>query len=291
LLREHLNTIDPRCTRWSCPFAVPWPLPTRQGRTWTAAPDGAIVSLTPAIEGAVPDSRQRVVAQSLGETVALLDEALARLTAADPTTFVPPRLPELPGDSVPEDVAVLTQHPRDVQRTFELLPQVHARIPHVYSELQDYQLLHNDFVPANVLMLGTRVTGVLDFEFTSVDLRAVGLAAALVQCCLLPAERHNVDAWPLLEAFLQAHMRTSNFLSRPWTAGERRAIPDFIRYREVVVFLHWHGRWRSGVSAAGAAANQLQEMLQLDSWLIRQLRPVGQHAVVHSNLSPACLRY
>jgi len=45
---------------------------------------------------------------------------------------------------------------------------VHARIPRVYGELQYFQLLHNDFVPANVLMLGTRVTGVLDFEFTSV---------------------------------------------------------------------------------------------------------------------------
>jgi hypothetical protein len=63
----------------------------------------------------------------------------------------------------------------------------------------------------------------------------VELAAALVQCCVLPAERHNLDAWPLLEAFLQAHLRTSELLGRPWTAGELRAIPDLIRYRELVV--------------------------------------------------------
>jgi homoserine kinase type II len=157
-----------------------------------------------------------------------------------------------------------------LQRTRDLFVQVHARIPHVYGELQHFQLLHNDFVPANVLVLDTRVTGVLDFEFTSVELRAVELAAALVQCCVLPAERHNLDAWPLLEAFLQAHLRTSELLGRPWTAGELRAIPDLIRYRELVVFLHWHGRWRSGISAAAAAAKQLQQMLQLDSWLTCQ---------------------
>ncbi len=58
--------------------------------------------------------------------------------------------------------------PARVAADGDLFVQVHARIPRVYGELQYFQLLHNDFVPANVLMLGTRVTGVLDFEFTSV---------------------------------------------------------------------------------------------------------------------------
>ena len=51
VLREHLNTTDPRRLAFEhlvleplhameLPFAVPWPLPTREGRTWTAAPDG-----------------------------------------------------------------------------------------------------------------------------------------------------------------------------------------------------------------------------------------------------------
>ena len=110
----------------------------------------------------------------------------------------------------------------------------------------------------------------LGFEFTSIELRTVELAAILVQCCLLPAERHNVDAWPLLEAFLQAHVRTSELLGRAWTTGELRAIPDLIRYRQLVVFRHWHGRWRSGISALAAAAHQLQQILQLDVWLTRQ---------------------
>jgi len=120
VLREHLNTTDPRRLAFEhlvlerlhameLSFAVPWPLQTREGRTWTAAPDGPIVSLTRTIEGAVPDPTQPVVAQALGETLALLDDAMARLTAADPSTFVAPGSAQLPGASAPDNLGELTQ--------------------------------------------------------------------------------------------------------------------------------------------------------------------------------------
>lgn len=38
----------------------------------------------------------------------------------------------------------------------------------------------------------------------------------------------------------------------------------------LIGFLHWHGRWRLGISSAAAATHQLQQMLQRDVWLTRQ---------------------
>jgi homoserine kinase type II len=120
------------------------------------------------------------------------------------------------------------------------------------------QLIHGDFALGNVLLDDTRVTGIVDFEFSGHDLRAMELATALG----LVLTKSNADRlWqPVVAAYLRA---------LPLTDQEIGALPALTRLGRAVGLLWWIGREREGRSSKTATAERVERVLALDTWISR----------------------
>jgi homoserine kinase type II len=171
------------------PFAVPTPLATHTGaliHTLQLENDplaDALAVLWTEVAWTHPDPADHGQAEAAGVALGLLDTALA---AIDPTTL-PGRatlpLRDLrPRVSAPDNIeAALLQLPLPDEDTASFVDQlrlVEMQIPPLYTSLPQ-QLVHADIGPANILMDGARVSGVLDFEFALYDLRIADLLVPL----------------------------------------------------------------------------------------------------------------
>jgi homoserine kinase type II len=166
-------------------FAVPQPLATREGETFVVTAeneDNVVAALFPVILGRHPEPGNVAHAAACGEALGELDAALAR-TGVDPRLPTPGMFGELHHVSpvVPDPLKMVERLPvptgerRRHRAHFETLL---ALIPDLYGRLPR-QIIHSDPFRGNVLMLGDRVNGLLDFEFASPDLRAMDLAVGL----------------------------------------------------------------------------------------------------------------
>jgi homoserine kinase type II len=246
------------------PFRVPAPLATRDGRTWAQLDSDRLVltSLAAVIPGEHPELGDLGVMGALGEALGVLDAALAEL-CTDPLEVMGPHL----DSSWETDLAALELGDVDTVRLRALGEELNARVPPLYTELP-VQVVHNDFVGSNTLMLDGRVSGILDFEFASVDLRVFDLASAVGEVCLLPALDRGLDVWPRLEYFARGFARSVHLVR-----DELQVIPLLIRDRALVVSAHWLRRWRDGSSDSGVVAQrQVERAVRIDRWLMQNER-------------------
>ena len=109
-------------------------------------------------------------------------------------------------------------------------------------------------------MLGDRVSGLLDFEFASPDLRAMDLTVGL--CAFGVAARKTGGEWPLIEAFARGYQRRVAL-----TREEIDALPTLLRLREATALVHWVGRLRRDLTTEDNIARRAQDLLGLDDWL------------------------
>ena len=276
-LRVYRNTDDPARIRYEhallaalqhagLPFAVPAPLATDRGETYIEVEDGekhAIAALFPAIAGVHPRLGDIAQAAVCGEALAALDLALAR-------TEVDPSLPRLGtyGDLprvhplVPDPVRMVEElpaPPRERSLLHSFLEDLLASIPDLYVRLPR-QVIHSDFSRGNALVVEDRVSGVLDFEVASPDIRAMDLAVGLWSFGL--AARRSRNLWSLVEAFARGYGR----LTAP-TPGEIDALPILLRLREATSLVHWFGRFRQGLATEAGIAERETATLSLDDWL------------------------
>jgi Ser/Thr protein kinase RdoA (MazF antagonist) len=118
---------------------------------------------------------------------------------------------------------------RYLERTAELAPLLYASLPQ--------QVTHGDFAFGNTLVRDGRVTGLLDFEHSGTDVRAMDLAVALY--------RFPPYADPLSEcdSFGLAY---SSVL--PLDPTEIVALPALLELRAGLSLMHWVGRMRAGIA-------------------------------------------
>ncbi|HKT40213.1 MAG TPA: phosphotransferase, partial [Ktedonobacterales bacterium] len=224
VLRIYSNHTDPGRLRFEhtvlnalradgLPFAVPAPLPTCTGELFTriTSEEGeALATLTPLIPGQYPDRANLEQATAAGETLALLDNALAQMALPDPDASVSWRSygdlahchPLVPDP--PAEIRELPLAEDASQRLLKSYDGLMARIPEVYASLPQ-QLAHEDYGPDNILMEGQRVTGVLDFEFCARDLRVMDLTVALSWWPV--AQFGTGGEWPIIRAFVHGYAR------------------------------------------------------------------------------------
>jgi len=134
-----------------------------------------------------------------------------------------------------------------------------ARIPGLYADLLR-QLSHEDCDPSNVLMQGPRVTGVLDFEFCSPDLRAMDLTVALSWWPI--AQFGTGDEWPIIRALAQgyaAHLRLDT--------AEIAALPLLFELRGFTSLIHRLGRHRQGLSPLEDVTSRAYAALERAMWM------------------------
>ena len=103
---------------------------------------------------------------------------------------------------------------------------------------------------------------VLRVSHTTTDSARLELAAALIHVCLLPARNRSTEPWPWVDQFCTG----CNSIVKV-TVEEASALPTLMRLRRIVIFLHWMGRWEARLSAREDALEQLDDALDLETWL------------------------
>lgn len=250
------------------PFAVPAPIPTQAGDLCALipTPEGeALVSLTSLVSGQHPARERLDQASAGGEALGRLDAALARIPVDDLDQSVSWRSY---GDLdhchplVPDPRAAIQTLPVSAtvrQRLTDGYDWLMAHIPALYASLPQ-QIVHEDYAPDNILMDGTRVTGVLDFEFCARDVRAMDLTVALSWWPV--AQFGTGGEWPILAAVAQGYARHITL-----TAAEIGAIPTLFRLRAYTSLIHRLGRQRQGLSPMEAVVARAEAAIEREEWL------------------------
>lgn len=249
-------------------FQVPVPLSSRNGDTLVPVDlegETYFASLFALIPGEHPsDWSNRVRLRAAGAALGELDRVLAALEPAGTGALPLYRDLDRIHSGVPDPEAAVAALPIDgAQRNSFLtfLARVRGSGDGLYRALPR-QVIHSDFDGSNMLYTGDRVSGILDFEFASFDLRAMDLAVALMQI----ASHRDPDALDLeVVRVLAAAYRTEIVL----TPAEIEAIPDLIRLRGAVTVIHRLGRWKLGLSPVNAVESRIRHNLALDEWLDR----------------------
>jgi homoserine kinase type II len=255
--------------RQGLPFAVPLPLPTAGGALYAVlpAPDGAtaLATVTPLIPGTPPARADLDQARAAGEALARLDVALATLpspTSGAGLTWRATGALARCHPLVPDPLAALAALPlaeADRERLRERYTWLVAELPALYATLPQ-QLCHEDFDPSNVLATEGRITGVLDFEFCTRDLRMVDLTVPLTWW---PVDVFGTGAeWPLIAALASGyahHVRLG--------ADELAVLPTLFLLRAMSSLIHRLGRHRQGLCPLEDVLIRARAALARCDWL------------------------
>lgn len=243
------------------PFAVPLPLTTRAGDTYSVFASGrgeAVAALFPAIRGQRPHLGDAAAAMACGLALAQLDETLAQIELDH-------RLSTRPtfGDLLTEDTFAETQElPISIENRTSLqtlLRILATKVPNLYRQ-SPQQVIHSDLGRANALLIESRVSGLLDFELASPDLRAMDFAVGLWAFGLSALEVGR--AWECIEAFSAGYGRRVRL-----TREEIAALPTLLRLREAASLIHWGRRFQRGLTDEKEIARRATSMIDLDMWL------------------------
>ncbi len=251
------------------PFAVPAPIPTNTGEryTWLKAGEGSniLVTLTALIPGREPAGSDLEAADAAGEALGSLDLALGQIAVRLPDEDASWRSY---GDLarchplVPDPYQGILQLPVTLQQRERLLAgyqRLTEAIPSLYGSLPQ-RLSHEDYAPSNILMDGSQVTGVLDFEFCSRDVRPMDLTVAL---SWWPDHTFGSgEEWPILEAFSRGYARKVQL-----SPGEIAAIPVLYQLRAYTSLIHRLGRYLQGLSPLEAVIGRAYAALEREDWL------------------------
>jgi homoserine kinase type II len=259
------------------PFAVPVPILTRRNEMWSVQPvrrERKLMVLIPFIAGANPSVDNLAQAEAAGEALGMLLNAMKEIDARG-----------LPG---PQPVVELGRvHPL-VPDPFEAMNclgslaskkekvRVNAILDCIYEDIKaikalPQQLTHGDFINGNILLDGTRVTGVLDFENSALNPRASDLAIAI--------DTWSWDAlgtgteWARIDALGRGYSKVSRLTDREITL-----LPSMMLLRNASVLMHLVGRFMSNLSPYADVEGWVDAMLRMDAWLTMNGKKLMEHA-------------
>jgi len=235
------------------PFQVPQPLPTLRGDTVALDVDSARqCALFRRIPGETLDDADTAAVAHAAGAFARLDLALASIERTDLPT------PVFTGDlrALHPAVTDLGQLDELVGRPGrEMVERAAERAGPIYASLPT-QLIHGDFSFGNVLVSRGRVRGIVDFEYSGRDVRAMELAAGLASAIARPSRD---TLWrPVLRGYLAA-LRLD--------LTELAALPALAVLHWAVIVVWWAGRSLDGRPFRDGLAALVDRALGVDEWL------------------------
>jgi homoserine kinase type II len=239
------------------PFAVPAPIPASSGVTAVAVGDERW-SLFRRISGRAAERDSEPDARRAGEALATLHVALASV-ALHPAMPVPDTYGDLASvhPAVPDPVGALD---RLLGAEVAMLAAGAMARWHELTAGWPTQLIHTDFYPANVLVTGDAVSGILDFEYAGRGHRAMDVAIGLA--AFSTGDVLDGWSWPVFDAF------AGGYLSRlPLGRDEIEAIPLLMLAREATSLVHWLGRHAHDLTDRADIEDRGLRLLVLDRWL------------------------
>ncbi|MFC4101142.1 phosphotransferase [Paenibacillus xanthanilyticus] len=245
---------------------VPGPVRNREGSTVTKGPEGKLAALYHYIEGHRPSPVHPAHIRGLGEAAGKLSSRLAAVQIdARPLydayyrfedthqAMAGSRLVELAGEQglLEEEGARLETMIRLRDDLIEAAGRA-ARLPH--------QWIHGDIVFTNSVALGDRIVGLLDFEFATIDVRAMELAVVLAEFPGPDTELALYRTRLFCEGFGSA-IRLN--------AEEADMLPELMQLRMMDVFLHFAGRLADGADDLEVWRGQIRRTSFVCEWINR----------------------
>jgi homoserine kinase type II len=251
--------------RTSLPFRIPAPIPTVTGELY-AIFSGKFITLSPWLMGLPPQNDNLEQAQVAAQALAELVKALADIQIQ--TTFEVVPFP-LSGDfeawgkidvgSVNSIIRQLPMTNEEQSQILTLVESSQAVAPSLYRMLP-VQIIHRDYDQSNILMDGSSVTGVLDFEFCGPDLRILDLAYALSQW---PAGLWNTGKeWQVLDAFAEGFLQRQELMQ-----SELESLPLIFRLRATTSLFFRLGRYKRGLETREEISERIRELFDFEMWL------------------------
>jgi homoserine kinase type II len=217
----------------SLSFAVPTPVPTRDGSTIVADSDSWHALFT-RLPGGHPDINNQGQVEAIGAALGELHIALRDYpTTPRPGMFNSGSLTRL-HPLMPDPFSV-TPTSLDLPETTEYV-ELLAWFRHELAQLQAWidgpyqtlprQVIHGDYGPANTLFIGDQLTGVLDFDYAGPDVRAMDLAAGWK---FTVRTWETADPWPATATFFRGYRHWGDI-----TQEEAEALPWLVRLRDAI---------------------------------------------------------
>ncbi|WP_308634287.1 phosphotransferase [Paenibacillus silvisoli] len=248
-------------------FEVPVPVRNRQHESITIGPDGKLAALYRYIPGNRPDPSADEHVYGLGAAAGELSQALARM--ADLPELIPQYKPyyelEENHGALPNEALLQLCVERPAQ-----FGDRHDNIVYLLRErerltaLRDrfaglpQQWIHGDIVFTNAVAREDRIAGLLDFEFCTIDARAMELAVVLAE---FPGEARE-------EALRRFELFCNGFGERAKLSGEElQQLPALIKLRMIDVWLHFAGRLQSGLDPDHVLQDQIDRVSFVCKWV------------------------
>ena len=235
------------------PFRTPRPLPTVRGDTVEVDVDSARpCALFLRIPGETLDDADTIAVGRAAEAFARLDIALAAIERTD-----------LPSPVFAGDLRAMHPAITDLGRLDELIgprgqdmaERAAERAGPTYSSLPT-QLIHGDFGFGNVLVHGSRIRGVVDFEYSGRNVRAMELAGGLASAI---AREARESLWrPLLRGYLG---------TLPLDPVEVAALPALAVLHWAVIVVWWAGQLLDGHPFPDGLTPLVDRALAVDGWM------------------------
>jgi len=235
------------------PFQVPQPLPTLRGDTVAVDVDSARqCALFRRIPGETLDDADTAAVARAAAAFARLDIALGAVERTD-----------LPAPVFAGDLRALHPAVTDLGQLDDLIgrpgremvARAAERAGPIYASLPT-QLTHGDFGFGNILVSKGRVRGILDFEYSGRNVRAMELAAGLSSAITRPSRE---SLWrPLLRGYLGT-------LKLDLT--ELAALPALATLHWAVILVWWAGRSLDGQPFPDGLAALAERALAIERWM------------------------
>lgn len=225
-------------------FKVPIPVQNKQGETISVATDGTLSSLFQFIDGDRPTVSNPAHVYALGVTAAKLSSALSGITPKGLPLYSPYFMLENTYALMDEEaffaMAELSVDLKGRKSSFMALHEERLKLKEDCNQLVGLpeQWIHGDLVFNNTICQGDAIVGVLDFEFTTVDLRAMELAVIIVD--IIKPDDLNIKE--KVKRLLQGYQDTN-----PLTLHEIKILPILMKLRLLDVALHFAIRLRDNL--------------------------------------------
>jgi homoserine kinase type II len=267
---QHELTIVYQLQGMNLPFAVPAPIPTRRNELWHMHQDGRarkLMVLLPFIPGTNPLPSDLAQAEAAGGALGHLLQAMQHintrgLEGPKPVTELNRVHPLVPDAFSAIDTLGSLVPARTKLRINAILEAVYEDIRKLIKPLST-QLTHGDFINGNMLMEGTRVTGVLDFENSAVNPRVMDLAIAIDTWSYDAIMIGDASEWGRIDALGRGFCRVSKLSSQ-----EIAAIPTLILLRNANVLMHLVGRFLANTTPYVDVESWMESMAKIDAWLV-----------------------
>ena len=144
-------------------------------------------------------------------------------------------------------------------RLANMLTSVIEAKPFLYKSLP-VQTIHADYLSPNILVENNRVSGVLDFEFATKDLRLIDYICGIDHFGLFPWQQ-NLH-WDLVRAFSRGYRENISISER-----EVEAIAIIWRLQRLSSIIYWTGWFLEGKVTHQSVLKAVSETLLLEDWL------------------------